>query len=88
MKLLPHILIILLLCCTWGCAPEKMSTLEGTVANVDYLVQPSGVPNVMVVKFEDGRVFNQPGWLNGITIGKYHRFTINSYGYWVSFTVE
>jgi hypothetical protein len=84
MKLITHILIILLLCCTWGCAPTPPQIIEGVVTGVECIPQPSGVPNLMVLRFEDGRVILHAGWLNSITIGKNYRFTIR-HGYWENF---
>jgi hypothetical protein len=84
MKVIPYILIILLLCCTCGCNVGPPQTVEGVVTGIEYIPQPSGVPNVMVLRFEDGRVILHSGWLSGMVIGKNYRFTLSA-GYWYSF---
>jgi hypothetical protein len=84
MKLIPYILIILLLCCTWGCAPTPPQIIEGVVTGVEYIPQPGQSPNVMVLRFEDGRVILHAGWLSGMTIGKNYRLTVDR-GYWDRF---
>lgn len=75
--LIAALLSLSLLCAS--CA-DKLDTIEGRIVDVQYM--PTDFSYNMIIRFEDGRIYNYEGWFRQVKIGSKYKVTVRNGSTW------